>query len=308
LITKLKKLWGVASRAIKFDRRLDEIKINQGRILAALNRDAGYPSLDGYSFKVFSQWGEDGIIQFLTEALSVQNRTFIEFGVEDFSESNCRFLLMKDNWRGFVVDGSPKNVQKIKDSYYFWQYDLQAEAAFIDRDNVDGILVRSGFDPEVGILSVDIDGVDYHVLERLGRWKASIIIVEYNPVFGHERPVSVPYDPTFWRGRAHHSNLYYGANLPAFDHLLTARGYAFIGVNQQRSNGFYVRKELLNDRVRAADFGQFRQDSTFRESRNEAGGLTHLAMADRQRLIGDLPVVDVRTGEALKVSDLSRRS
>lgn len=305
MLAKLKKLLGVASRAIKFDRRLDEIKINQGRILAALNRDASYQSLEGYSFKVFSQWGEDGIIQLLAESVNIKNRTFIEFGVEDFSESNCRFLLMKDNWRGFVVDGSPKNVQKIKDSYYFWQYDLQAEASFIDRDNADGILARSGFDPEVGILSVDIDGVDYHVLERLGRWKASIIIVEYNSIFGHNRPVSVPYEPMFWRGRAHHSNLYYGANLPAFDYLLTIRGYALVGVNQQRSNAFYVRRELLNDRVRAADIGQFLHDSTFRESRNEGGGLTHLAMADRQRLVANLPVVDVRTGEALKVADLS---
>jgi hypothetical protein len=142
-------------------------------------------------------------------------------------------------------------------------------------------------------------------LERLGRWKASIIIVEYNSAFGHERPISIPYDSSFWRGAAHHSNLYYGANLPAFDHLLTARRYAFVGVNQQRSNGFYVRRDLLNDRVRAADIRQFRQDSTFRESRDASGRLTHLAMSDRKRLIADLPVVDVSTCETLKVADLT---
>ncbi len=304
MLSKLKKLSGVLGRALRTERPLDQILINQGRLLAAANRDARFADLEDYSFKVFSQWGEDGIIQFLTQSLEIRNRTFIEFGVEDFRESNCRFLMAKDNWRGFVVDGSPENVRSIRRSWYFWQYDLRAEASFIDRDNVDAILSRSGFDPDVGILSVDIDGVDYHVLERLGRWNASIVIVEYNPVFGSERPIAVPYDAAFWRTRAHHSNLYYGANLPAFNHLLSCRGYTFVGVNQQRSNAFYVRTDLLNDRVRAADPARFAQESTFRESRDESGALTHLDMAGRRTLLADLPVVDVATGETLTVSDL----
>ena len=301
---RLKKIWGVATRALKSERRLEEISINHGRLLAAANRELRYSNLDDYSFKVFSQWGEDGIIQYLTQSLEIKNKTFIEFGVEDFSESNGRFLMMKDNWRGFVVDGSPEKVERIRDAYWFWQYDLQAEASFIDRDNVDGILSRSGFDPEVGILSVDIDGVDYHVLERLERWRASIVIVEYNPVFGHKRPISVPYDAGFLRTRAHPSNLYYGANLPAYDYLLTGRGYAFVGVNQQRSNAFYVRQGLLNDRVRPAEIGRFQQDSTFRESCGEHGQLTYLAMQERRRLLADLPVIDVSTGQGLRVGDL----
>lgn len=304
MLSKLKKLSGVLGRALRMERQLDQIALNQGRLLATANRDARFPKLEDYSFKIFSQWGEDGILQFLTQSLDIRNRTFIEFGVEDFRESNCRFLLLKDNWRGFVVDGSPENVRSIRESWYFWQYDLQAEASFIDRDNVDAILTRSGFERDVGILSVDIDGVDYHVLERLDRWNASIVIVEYNPVFGHERPITTPYDPAFWRTRAHHSNLYYGANLPAFDHLLTRRGYSFVGVNQQRSNAFYVRSDLLNDRVRAASPADFAQDSTFRESRDESGVLTHLDMAGRRKLLAALPVVDVATGETLTVSDL----
>lgn len=302
--SKLNKLAMLFKRAAKMDRWLEDIKINQGRLLAIANRNAAYRSLDEYSFKVFSQWGEDGIIQHLTQSLEIRNRTFIEFGVEDFSESNCRFLMMKDNWSGFIVDGSPKHIHDIKASYYFWKHSLEAHLAFLDRDNVDEVLTRSGFDPELGILSVDIDGVDYYVLERLERWRASIIIVEYNPVFGHERPVTVPYDPTFWRSRAHGSNLYYGANLRAFDHLLAPRGYSFVGVNQQRSNAFFVRNDLLNDKVKAADIEDFGQGSTFREGRDEAGALTYQDMAGRRSTVGAMPVIDVKTGESLTVANL----
>src|SRR5688572_4954960 len=102
------------ARRPKIDRELDDIKINQGRILSELNARKQASPLDAYEFKVFSQWGEDGIIQFLTSSLQIKNRTFIEFGVEDFFESNCRFLLMKDNWSGFVMDGSARNIERLR--------------------------------------------------------------------------------------------------------------------------------------------------------------------------------------------------
>ncbi len=286
---------------------MDELKINQGLILSQLNsmRAVRHPvSLTDYQFKVFSQWGEDGIIQFLVSNLEIRNKTFIEFGVEDFFESNCRFLMMKDNWAGFVIDGSIKNIDRLKSSYFYWQYSLQARASFITRDNINSILEESGFDKDLGILSVDIDGVDYYVLEALADWTPSILIVEYNGIFGTDRPVSVPYQADFSRGRRHYSNLYYGANLPAFMYLAQKRNYAFVGVNNAGSNAFFVRKNLLNDKIREVDFQSNYSDSTFRESRDLNGDLTFLSGLARRQPIGDLPVVDVKTGESLCVRDL----
>ena len=49
-------------------------------------------------FKVFSQWDEDGIIQYLISKLPIENRTFVEFGVENYEESITRFLLLNDHW------------------------------------------------------------------------------------------------------------------------------------------------------------------------------------------------------------------
>src|SRR5258706_13307938 len=54
-------------------------------------------------FKVFSQFGDDGIIQWLARHLDLPSRTFIEFGVENYRESNTRFLLINDNWSGLVM-------------------------------------------------------------------------------------------------------------------------------------------------------------------------------------------------------------
>ena len=291
-------------RLLNLDRRLDEVKINQGLILCEMHRDKRAASLSDYEFKVFSQWGEDGIIQHLTRHLNIRNRTFIEFGVEDFFESNCRFLLMKDVWNGLVIDGSPSNIERLRSSYFYWRYPLQSIASFITRDNVAALLAQSGFDKEVGILSVDVDGVDYHLLEALGDWRASIVIVEYNSLFGNERRVSVPYDAAFQRSRAHPSNVYYGANLAAFDALLRSRGYALVGVNSVGSNAFFVRRDLLNERVPEVSMADCYRESCFREARDADGRLTFRSAGQLRAVLGHLPVVDVASGATLRIADL----
>jgi len=289
---------------LNLERRLDEVKINQGRILALMQRELRLPNLSDYEFKVFSQWGEDGILQHLTSHLAVRNRTFIEFGVEDFHEANCRFLLVKDGWRGFVIDGSEENIERLRRSYFYWQYPLQSRSAFITRDNIGELLADSGFDREPGILSIDIDGIDYHVLGALDDWRPAILIVEYNEAFGFERPVSVPYDASFVRARKHYSNQYWGANLAAFCYLADHRGYGLVGTNGVRSNAFFVRRDLLTDVVREVGIETCGGEATYRDSRDESGRLTFLSGKDRRSLIGNLPLIDVSTGAVLQVSDL----
>lgn len=298
------KLKSIFTRLLGLDRRMDELAVNQGRLLAAAHRHLSLPQLSDYEFKVFSQWGEDGILQFLTSRLQIANKTFIEFGVEDFYESNCRFLLVKDIWSGFVIDGSPANVAAIRRADFYWRYPLQAMASFITRENVAELLENSGFDKDLGILSVDIDGVDYHVLEALAAWRARIVIVEYNGVFGAHRAVTVPYSADFQRTARHSSNLYYGASLPAFVHLLQPRGYALVGVNSVGSNAFFVRTDLLNEQVRPVDLETCYRSSCFREGRDAQGNLTFMSGDARRGPIAHLPLLDVASGQTLSVGDL----
>jgi len=304
--SKLRRARELLMRLLTLDRRIDEIKMNQGLMLCELQRGRPMASLRDAEFKVFSQWGEDGILQFLTRELAIDSRSFIEFGVEDFFESNCRFLLMKDHWQGFVIDGSPRNIQRLEESYFYWRYPLQAQAAFITKENVASLLDESGFGKRVGILSVDVDGVDYYLLEALSEWHASIVVVEYNALFGRHAKVTVPYDPGFKRSEAHPSNVYYGASLGAFEHLLESRGYALVGVNSMGSNAFFVRRELLNNRIRATPGSICYRSSVFREARDAAGRLRYLGVESVRSDLADMPVIDVVTGQKLRLGDLQQ--
>ncbi|MFT3733162.1 MAG: hypothetical protein QM780_17380 [Hyphomicrobium sp.] len=267
----------------------------QGAILKTVNR--GSSNLQDSEFRIFSQWGEDGIINYLVENLDIANHTFIEFGVEDFSEANCRFLLEDRNWSGFVIDGSPENIGRLNSWGESWKYSLQAHCAFITRENIASLLAESGFDTDVGILSIDIDGVDYWVAAELKKtWRPRILIMEYNAVFGRDRAITVPYSDNFQRTVAHHSNLYWGASLKALVHLAASWGYALVGTNNAGNNAFFVRRDLLNNRVFERSLEETFTDSKYRESRDETGRLNFLSGSDRVREIAGLPVINVETG------------
>lgn len=276
--------------------RFDEIKINQGIILSFLNQTRVSPQIQDYEFKVFSQFGEDGIIQRLTQVVPIEHRTFIEFGVEDFFESNCRFLLMKDNWKGFVIDGSAKNIGKLKNAYFYWKHQIEAIDAFITKENINGLLQRSGFHPDLGILSIDIDGNDYHILEAIEGFKPRILICEYNSIFGGIRKISVPYDPAFRRTKKHYSNLYFGASLAAITMLANRKGYTLVGTNRIGSNAFFVRNDVMSPQLMSVTAEAAYFPSSLRDSRNEKGEMTYINGMDRLKVIEGMPVVNVETG------------
>src|SRR5688572_16835736 len=113
------------------------VKVNIGQLQAQLNNQkSSINDLSEVEFQVFSQWGDDGIIQYLINKLDIQHKTFIEFGVEDYTESNTRFLLINNNWSGYVLDGSEANATYIKNDAVSWRYDLHSAAAFITKENI----------------------------------------------------------------------------------------------------------------------------------------------------------------------------
>ena len=206
--------------------------------------------LSEVEFKVFSQFGDDGIIQWLVSNIEFPNKNFIEFGVEDYTESNTRFLMMNDNWSGFVMDGSEKNVEKIISSEYFWRYNLTAKAVFIDAENINDLLSSTLLARDVGILHIDLDGNDYWIWKAIDVISPVVVILEYNSIFGIDRAITIPYDKSFFRTHAHYSNLFAGASLRALHELSVAKGYSFIGCNSAGNNAYFVRSDKLNINVR----------------------------------------------------------
>ena len=297
----------------KFDKRIvekeDAIKFIIGKQLCFSQKQIEAKCLTDIEFKVFSQWGEDGIIEYLVSKLPIQNKFFIEFGVENYNESNTRFLMMNRNWGGIVIDGSNDNIEYIKNRDYFWKYNLNPIASFITKENINELignkLKELKIEPDIGLLSVDIDGVDYWVLKEIDCIDPMIIVCEYNSIFGNTIPVTVPYDDSFVRSNYHYSNLYWGANLKAFENLLHTKGYVYIGSNSQNLNAFFVKKEVAHkylSNLLEDDFAF--EKSKIRESLDKNGQLNHLRADQKLVEIETMELIRIDKNEQIKVGEL----
>ncbi len=120
-----------------------------------------------------------------------------------------------------------------------------------------------------------------------------IVVVEYNSRFGVTRAVTVPYDPAFSRGKAHHSMIYYGASLAALAALGTRKGYALVGCNSAGNNAFFVHRDCLSQELLASTAAEAFVAWRFREARNAAGELVFMSADEEVALLATLPLVDV---------------
>jgi hypothetical protein len=298
----------IIRRISNYIKRYASLPVQIYRIQEALGRieqrqTAQVPDYHMSEFRVFSQWGEDGIIQFLLQHVLIERPLFIEFGVENYTESNTRFLLTNNQWSGIVIDGSDENIEYIKRDQIYWATNLKAVSAFITKDNINDLIEKNGISGDIGILSIDIDGNDYWVWEAIDCVSPRIIICEYNSHFGPEAEVTTPYDPEFVRDLAHFSKIYYGASISALTSLAESKGYSLVASNSVGNNIFFVRNDLIGE-LHVLSPAQAYCRSQFREYFDKNGSLTFDDFDARINNIKDLSLYDLKTQKLTNISDI----
>lgn len=283
----------------------DSIRFAHGVSSARALEDLQVSDLHKAEFSAFSQFGEDGIIDYLVDRVEISARTFVEIGVEDYSESNTRFLLQNRSWAGLIIDRDSRHVEYAERRELRWRYGLEPIQAHVTRDNINEIIqMIGGLRGDIGLLSIDVDGVDYWLLESLTAVTPRILVVEYNSIFGPDHAVTVPYSAGFDRSRAHWSHLYYGASLAALTDLAKKRGNVLVGSTSAGNNAFFVREDLAGDLPRPS-VGEAYVRSPMREARAKDGSLLYCdSHTDGLSLIAGLPLLDTRSGNMKRVQDL----
>jgi len=280
----------------------------QGRIASWHVRSLqSIQSLQDAEFKVFSQWGQDGIIDWLIERLAIPPRlhTFIEFGVGDYSEANTRFLLENRNWRGLIIDGDPALADLPIREPRHHRYDLMPRSAFIYPNNINQLFSEANFIGEIGLLSIDIDGNDYWVWEAINVVQPVIVICEFNATFGDIHPVSIPYDPQFICGQTQPNRLYFGASLPALSSLAVQKGYRFIGTTMVGNDAVFIREDYaprLDSALRTVVAHPSKCPMPM--DLEGTGKYKWFAGLDRLKSIATLPLINTETGKSVTLAEL----
>lgn len=194
-------------------------------------------------FRMWSQNEEDGITLALLDRIGPSTTRFVEIGA-GANGGNSGFLARECGWTGVMFEVDADRVRVLQRRF---GPAVTAVVARVTRENIDDLLRRSRATGDVDLLSIDIDGNDYWVWERLSACNPRLVIVEYNRRLGVDRPLVVPYDPDFDRHRADVPRAYYGASLPAFVRLAARKNYRLVTIEPRGVNAFFVRNDVGAD-------------------------------------------------------------
>lgn len=288
-----------------FENFANRFYIGQSAILSSRANSENFENLWDAGVKVYSQWDEDGILDFICQKLSLHKPGVLEIGAGNFTECNSRFLFEFRNANIFAVDARKDLAATINDNRLSWRSHLFHKSTWVYPENINEIISEAKVKLQrLDIFSLDLDGNDYWILRESDLEEFKVVVVEYNPIFGSKIPVSVPRDNEFVRTKKHYSNLYYGASLKAFIYELDKKGFTFIGSNRVGSNAFFVKKEFAaRFNLKTDNLDEFTRWG-IRESRDNRGDLTLLSWDERLNLISDLPLENVQSKEKIKVGHL----
>lgn len=215
--------------------------------LAILSSDPKYSDprrLHKYEFKVFSQFGEDGALQEIFRRIGTTNRRFVEFGAEAGLENNTAYLLLQ-GWSGLWIEPVQHFVSSIRGGLapLLKSGRLQLLQERVTAANVEQLFNQAGTPREPDLLSIDIDGNDYWVWERIEHFAPRVVVIEYNALFPPPAEWVMPYEPDYcWNGTAKQ-----GASLESLAQLGAAKGYTLVGCTVGGANALFVRQDLVGD-------------------------------------------------------------
>lgn len=265
--------------------------------------------LNELDFKVFSQSGEDGIIDYLLYSLDIKIPKFVEIGIGDYQEANTRFLFERTNAKGLVIDCLNQLHEKVSKNLTLWKGDLKIIEKFVNAENINHVLKENQFNNQIDLLSLDVDGIDYWILNSLPSNLSKIVVVEYNATFGGDLEITVPNISTFNRTNYHYSNLCFGASLKAIIKLMKNKDYVFLGTNLSKINAFFVSKNELskiNLNLPSENDLSEHVNSNIRESRTADGKLSYLSGNDKIKEIENCEVIDLskKNLTSIKIKEL----
>lgn len=200
-------------------------------------------ALENFGYKVYSQNDEDGIINEIFQRIGTTNKEFIEFGVQNGLESNCHFLLHK-GWKGLWIEGNKAYCKEINFRFkpVIDGQSLKVINAFITKENINNLIEENAFSLSPDLLSIDIDGNDWHIWDSIICCKPRVVCVEFNGKFPPDVEWIQPYNPDHIWDKSD----WQGASLRSMTMLGEQKGYKLVATNLNGVNAFFIKKELIN--------------------------------------------------------------
>lgn len=240
----------------------------QYKEMLALNRPL--PRFEEVEFRIYSQFGEDGILLYIFSLIGTTNKKCVEICGGRAFDDNTTNLIINHGWNGTFIDGNEENIRKGQ-LFYSRCADTRVWPpvllhAWVSVENINLLLRENGCVGEIDLLSLDMDGNDYWVWEAIDCVNPRVVVLEFNAALGPDLSLAVPYRPDFMTGFndvsplyrkvrrminsvsskkvADRIDYYFGASLTAFVKLGKKKGYRLVGCERFSYNAFFMRSDV----------------------------------------------------------------
>jgi len=191
---------------------------------------------------VYSQNGEDGILEEILSRIGTTNRFFVEFGVQDGQQCCTRNLLENEGWSGVWIECSEDHVANGRQR--FRGLPINVVHQFLTAENIVATFQDAKVPSEFDVMVIDVDGNDYWMWNAVAEhYSPRVIVTEYNATFGPRAEWIVPYDPK----HRYDETAYFGASLRSFAQLARKHRYHLVGCDSMGVNAFFVREDVAKD-------------------------------------------------------------
>jgi len=218
---------------------------NQYRLMKKLLKPKEMPDLSDVGFSFNSQFEEDGILLYIFSLIKPTNRRVVEICAGAGRECMSANLIINHGWDGLLFDGDKDNVEKGKK--YFAEFKSvrlnppKYIQSWITKDNINKLIIDNGFIGPIDLLSLDIDGIDYYLMQAITAINPRVIICETHNIIPDNLSLAIPYNANFNHLEETHPD-FMGVSLLAMKKLLNKKGYRLIGANRYGFNTIFMRK------------------------------------------------------------------
>ena len=194
--------------------------------------------LDKYRKNVYSQYGEDGVIEKIFEVLDITSGYVCEFGAWDGIHCSNTYNLYFDDpaFIPILIESDDEKYESLEDNLS----DIENKyiiKKFLNKDNshkdslsniIKNFKIKDLNNKNFVLLSIDVDGPDYEIWKNFTDYSPQVVIIEANKLLHPEKLVYPTKDG--------------GASAGILVKLGKEKGYEL--VCHTGSNCIFVRKEL----------------------------------------------------------------
>lgn len=190
---------------------------------------------------VFSQHGEDGILEALLQKIPTPHKFVVEFGAYDGElMSNSRNLILHHHWSALLIEASPRQYSRLQQRYRD-NPRIKTLQSFVTVDNINQLFTDAGVPRDFEVLSIDVDSIDYYLWEALTQFEPRIVIIEYNSSITPEQHYVVPAADAFRLSGTSAE----GASIRALYELGKRKGYTLVYTELYGANLFFLHHSCL---------------------------------------------------------------